>query len=220
MSMDSHTPPDARCHHYRTIVADPPWPCHGMRRANVLAGDHYPVMQLDAIMAVPVSDFAEEDAHLYCWAVLPMMAEAFDVVRAWGFAPITMLTWCKPGPGLGGGFRGNTEHLIVARRGEAFYNPTCSICGGRARGAVKCSCARPEWRYRGERTVYARQFESVATGTWYAASRGDHSAKPELFLDLVEQMSRGPYLELWARRRRLGWDVWGNEVDSDVEVAS
>jgi N6-adenosine-specific RNA methylase IME4 len=108
---------------YRTIVADPPWPCHGMRRANVLQGDHYRVMTLDEIKALPVGDLAEEDAHLYCWAVLPLMAEAYDVVRAWGFAPITLLTWCKPGPGLGGGFRGNTEHLIVARRGEAFYKP-------------------------------------------------------------------------------------------------
>ena len=204
---------------YRTIVADPPWPCQAMRRANVLAGDHYPVMSLDQIIALPVSELAAEDAHLYCWAVLPMMADAFDVVRAWGFAPITMLTWCKPGPGLGGGFRGNTEHLIVARLGESFYNPTCSTCKGRARGAVKCDCERPEWRYRGERTVYARQFQDAAKGTWYVASRQAHSQKPDLFLDLVESMEPGPYLEMFARRNRLGWDTWGNEALAHVEIA-
>lgn len=205
---------------YRTIVADPPWPVHAMRRAKVLAGEHYPVMQIDEIKALPIAPLAAEDGHLYCWAVLPMMAEAYDVVRAWGFAPVTLLTWCKPGPGLGGGYRGNTEHLIVARRGEAFYNPTCSTCGGRARGARKCSCEVPEWRYRGERTVYTRQFESVAEGTWYVSGRREHSAKPELFQDLIEQMSPGPYLELFARRRRMGWDVWGNEVESDVELTA
>lgn len=203
---------------YRTIVADPPWPVHSMRRANVLRGDHYSTMTLDEIAALPVADLATEDAHLYCWSVLPMMAEAYDVVRGWGFAATTLLTWCKPGPGLGGGYRGNTEHLIVARRGEAFYNPTCSICGGRARGSHKCSCETPEWRYRGERTVYTRQFADTAGGTWYVASRGKHSAKPDLFLDLVESMSPGPYLELFARRQRLGWDTWGNEALNHVDL--
>lgn len=38
-----------------------------------------------------------------------------------------------------------------------------------------------------------------------------HSAKPEGFLDLVEQVSPGPYLELFARRNRFGWNTWGNE---------
>ena len=48
-------------------------------------------------------------------------------------------------------------------------------------------------------------------GTWYEAPLGGHSEKPELFMDMVEQMSPGPYLELFARRNRLGWDTWGNE---------
>lgn len=203
---------------YRTIVADPPWPCHSMRRVNVLRGEHYPVMQVHEIAALPVSGYASEDAHLYCWAVLPLMAEAYDVVREWGFAPVTLLTWCKRGPGLGAGFRGNTEHLIVARRGESFYNPTCGTCGGRARGARRCGCTSPKWRYRGERTVYARQFQGVAKGTWYEAPRTEHSAKPELFRDLIEQMSPGPYLELFARTQRLGWDTWGNEALNHLGV--
>lgn len=46
---------------------------------------------------------------------------------------------------------------------------------------------------------------------WFEWSRGAHSAKPEAFIDLVEQVSPGPYVELFARRHRLGWDVWGNE---------
>lgn len=55
---------------------------------------------------------------------------------------------------------------------------------------------------------------------WWVWPRGRHSAKPEAFQDIVEQVSPGPYLELFARRKRLGWDVWGNEVDSDVEMAA
>jgi N6-adenosine-specific RNA methylase IME4 len=46
---------------------------------------------------------------------------------------------------------------------------------------------------------------------WFEWPRGTHSAKPEAFIDLVEQVSPGPYVELFSRRHRLGWDVWGNE---------
>jgi hypothetical protein len=45
-----------------------------------------------------------------------------------------------------------------------------------------------------------------------------HSAKPEAFLDLVEQLSPGPRLELFARRQRLGWDTWGNEALEHVAI--
>lgn len=50
------------------------------------------------------------------------------------------------------------------------------------------------------------------TGTWFGAPRGRHSSKPEAFYDLVEACSPGPYLEMFARRRRLGWSAWGNEA--------
>lgn len=55
---------------------------------------------------------------------------------------------------------------------------------------------------------------------WWVWPRGRHSAKPEAFQDMVEHVSPGPYLELFARRRRLGWDAWGDEIDSDVEIAA
>lgn len=51
----------------------------------------------------------------------------------------------------------------------------------------------------------------AATSRWYQWPRGEHSAKPEAFLDLVEQVSPGPYLELFARRARFGWDYWGDQ---------
>ena len=47
--------------------------------------------------------------------------------------------------------------------------------------------------------------------THFTAPRGRHSAKPEAFYDMVESMSPGPYLDVFARRQRMGWDTWGNE---------
>ena len=56
-----------------------------------------------------------------------------------------------------------------------------------------------------------------ADSRWHLWPRGKHSAKPEAFQDIVEQVSPGPYLELFARRKRMGWSAWGNEVQSDIE---
>ena len=55
---------------------------------------------------------------------------------------------------------------------------------------------------------------------WWEWSRGRHSAKPEAFLDIVESVSPGPYLELFARRQRLGWDTWGNEALNHVDLGA
>lgn len=44
---------------------------------------------------------------------------------------------------------------------------------------------------------------------WWEWPRGPHSVKPPAFLDIVEQVSPGPYVELFARSPRLGWDSWG-----------
>jgi N6-adenosine-specific RNA methylase IME4 len=199
---------------YRTIVADPPWDYEGMM-APWRSGlePTYESMTLSAIKALPVRELAEDAAHLYLWAVLPLMAEAFDVVREWGFRPCTVLTWCKPGVGLGGGFRGNTEHLIVARRGTSpAINPTCGDCGGRDRGVRKCACVAPNWRHNGQAVPPVEPpFQDKAEGTWYIAPRAEHSAKPDLFVDLIERMSPGPYVELFARRARFHWDYWGDE---------
>jgi len=71
--------------------------------------------------------------------------------------------------------------------------------------------------------LYCRRPQTLAPARihsrWFTWPRSDHSAKPEAFLDLVEQVSPGPYLELFARRNRLGWDTWGDEALELVEMA-
>jgi N6-adenosine-specific RNA methylase IME4 len=52
--------------------------------------------------------------------------------------------------------------------------------------------------------------------TWLFAPKQDHSHKPEEQYAVIERCSPGPYLELFARRKQPGWQVWGNEVVSDV----
>jgi N6-adenosine-specific RNA methylase IME4 len=75
-----------------------------------------------------------------------------------------------------------------------------------------------------EFVIYAKRGAPKMRGTvptrWFTWPRsGRHSQKPAAFLDMVEQVSPGPYLELFARRQRLGWDTWGNEALEHVELA-
>ena len=59
-----------------------------------------------------------------------------------------------------------------------------------------------------------------ATSRWFEWPRGAHSSKPDAFLDLVEQVSPGPYLELFARRARFGWSYWGDQSLGTAEMAA
>jgi N6-adenosine-specific RNA methylase IME4 len=179
---------------YGTIVADPPWQYQKAQQADYQRGaaeNHYPTMQVSEIAALPIAEMTAPNAHLYLWVTNKVLTEqrvdgsALDVVRAWGFAAKTILTWVKPQIGMGFYFRGCTEHIIFATRGNA--------------------------------PVEAANRERNA----FTANRTQHSAKPDCFYDMVERVSPGPYLELFARRARLGdWSYWGNESLGTVEVAA
>ena len=160
---------------YATIVADPPWssPRFGGDTRRGHPRKHYSTMSMDELRAMPVADLAADDAHLYLWCTNALMEDGYSIVRAWGFSPITVVTWCKQGPGVGYYFRNNTEHAIFATKGRPMVP------------------------------------EDKPLSTWFVWPNGAHSAKPDAFLDLVEQVSPGPYLELFCRRPRFGWDTWG-----------
>jgi N6-adenosine-specific RNA methylase IME4 len=81
---------------------------------------HYPTMKVEDIAALDVSTLAADDAHLWIWGVNRCLDDAYHVARAWGFEPMSLLTWCKPGPGMGYYLRNNTEHCLLATRGQSM----------------------------------------------------------------------------------------------------
>lgn len=188
---------------YSTIVADPPWPQKGAGPlrgregfGDALCGPSkampYQTMSVEQIAALPVADLADKNAHLYLWTTNRFLPEAFTVAKAWGFKYSTMLVWAKRpmGGGLGGCYGIATEFVLFCRRG--------SLPALQRIGRNHFSWKRP-YDERG---------------------KPKHSAKPEEFMGMVEQVSPGPYLELFARQKRLGWHSWGNEVPSDVELVA
>ena len=70
---------------YNIIYADPPWKYWGGIKRGA-ASNHYPVVPLEQICAMPVSKFAAENCALFLWVTFPKLEECFDVIRAWGFA--------------------------------------------------------------------------------------------------------------------------------------
>lgn len=181
---------------YSTIVIDPPWPQKG---AGALVGKEgfgdatgaskimpYSTMTVAEIAALDIPGLASASAHLYLWTTNGFLHDAFHLLERWGFKYSTTLVWAKApmGGGLGGAHGISTEFVLYARRG------------------------RPVTRSRGGSTWYQwkRPYDS----------RGKplHSAKPDELIDLVEQISTGPYCELFARRQRLGWDSWGHGYES------
>jgi N6-adenosine-specific RNA methylase IME4 len=164
---------------YATILADPPWDVE--QKGARGAVQHYSLMTLDRIKAMPVPDLTEENAHCWLWVTNASLEHGFDVLRAWGFTPRSIFSWIKPRMGLGVYLRNATEHVLLGTKGKApiLFN---------------------------------------AQMNWGFFPLQDHSHKPEELYAIIERCSPKPYLELFARRRQTGFDVWGNEIDSDIDI--
>lgn len=181
---------------YRAILIDPPWPYDTRHNptphalARVEAGQQYSLMTMDDLCALPVSELAHRDgAVLFVWVTNRHLVDgrAAALVTAWGFTPKTLLTWRKTGqPGVGRWVRANTEHVILATIGHPPLP---------------------------EAPLMASCFDADRPS---GGKNRSHSRKPPVLADMVEQTSPGPYVELFQRQGRLGWDAhgWGHETRS------
>ncbi|MDH5721953.1 MAG: MT-A70 family methyltransferase [Alphaproteobacteria bacterium] len=174
---------------YGTILADPPW--QFANRTGKVAPEHkrlnrYSTMSLEEICSMPVSDMAEDKAHLYLWVPNALLKEGLDVMSAWGFDYKTNIIWQKvrkdgepDGRGVGFYFRNTTEILLFGIKGKN---------------------ARTLQRGRSQVNVIKSR-------------KREHSRKPDEQYDIIQDCSWGPFLELFARGPREGWDVWGNQSE-------
>jgi N6-adenosine-specific RNA methylase IME4 len=131
-------------------------------------------------------ELAADTAVLGLWvpAGLNRVGVGVELAEAWGFAVVGEMIWAKPNLGMGAVPRTSHEVLLIATRGA-----------GALAGAP-------------------RGIHSVQTwGQTYGRGKA-HSRKPSGALDLAERLSPGPYLELFARQGRLGWDTWGYGVEA------
>lgn len=183
---------------FSTIVADPPWPYEirgpassrehrpNSHGAATSSRERYGAMTIDELADMPVRSIAADDANLYLWTTNSFLVEAHYVARAWGFEPKTMVTWVKVKP----------DGSPSMKTGFYYRGATEHVlfCTGRKN----------------------RRLLGDPHPTVFSTPRLPHSVKPEYFYTMVEQQSGGPVLEIFARRLRVGWTSWGNEVGVDA----
>ncbi len=147
-------------------------------------------MSVKEICALPVADIAAVDSALFLWAVLPLLPEALRVIEAWGFSfRTTAFVWIKPN----------------------------RIAPGWAVGTGFWTRANAEICLLGIKGKPQRQAKDVRQ--LIIEPRREHSRKPDETRDrIVRLMGDLPRVELFARQATPGWDVWGNEVDSDISL--
>jgi N6-adenosine-specific RNA methylase IME4 len=105
---------------FSTIVADPPWPENQFfRKTGSAKPDDYALLSIDEIIAYTPP--AAPDSCLFLWVLNQHIDWGYVVARAWGFEPIQMMTWTKPGGGLGT-FQCNTESFLICRKGNMKFN--------------------------------------------------------------------------------------------------
>ena len=180
---------------YQIIYADPPWSyrdCAADGKRG--AGFKYPVMRFDDICRLPVWDLANpESCLLAMWWVPTQPEEALAVMKSWGFRLITMkgFTWHKTNKHKGNSAIG-MGHLTRANSED------CLLA---VRGRLP-----------------ARLDASICQHV--TAPRGEHSAKPAVFREMLQRLvGEIPRIELFARDELPGWDCWGNECESTVQLS-
>lgn len=167
---------------YNIIYADPPWKYWEAGNKNQEL--HYNTMRSEDISDLPIANLADENCVLFMWATYPILEEAFNVIRAWGFTYSTAaFVWVKknryadtPFIGLGSWTRANSEICLLATKGS-ILRLDASI---------------------------SQVVESPIE---------EHSKKPDIVRDLIERLvGKLPRVELFCRHPAEGWDVWGNEA--------
>lgn len=145
----------------RTVVADPPWsPTLGStwKTATTDKGrpqKHYATLALSEIEAHRPTTAAQ--AHLWLWCLNQHLDWGYRIARAWGFEPVNMLTWCKPGLGVGR-FQCNTEQVLLCRKGSRHGNPF-----GQTRGTW---FTWPRGRHSEKPADFYRKVEAVSPGPY------------------------------------------------------
>lgn len=170
---------------YQVILADPPWTYQSMG-GSVRGKTPYPTMSTKELQSLPVSSIAATTSVLFLWATCPLLPEALQLIKAWGFTYKTVFkVWLKRTAegktcaGTGWWTRSSVELLLCATKGH---------------GAMS-------WK---------RTFNEPQE---HPSLRGAHSQKPEeirrIICNFMDVESR---IELFARSACPGYDAWGLEV--------
>jgi len=175
---------------YNIIYADPPW--NYAQIGNRVGGrtNPYKAMRFVDICELPIREISDDDCVLFLWITLPLLPEGLFLLKQWGFEYKTVaFTWVKRNKKADSWFWGMGSWTRS--------NPEICLLG-----------------IKGDIKVVSHGVHSVIDDRIR-----EHSRKPDTARErIVELMGDIPRIELFAREKTEGWDVWGNEVKSDVKL--
>jgi N6-adenosine-specific RNA methylase IME4 len=179
-----------RPNHYGAIIADCPWRFSNFSAKGEAKNpvQHYGCMSIADIAALPVGKLAAKDCALMMWATAPLLPEAIDVMRAWGFTYKSSGAWAKQSStgqkwafGTGYVLRSAAEFWLIGTIGKPRVN-------------------------------------SRAIRNLMVAPVREHSRKPDDQYEVMEALFSGPRAEIFSRASRPGWDTFGDEAGKFDEV--
>lgn len=187
--------------HFGAIYADPPWHFKvysiSEKSKSRHPSEHYKTMGIDDICALPVAELAADDCVLFLWICWPNLLDAIRLIGEWGFTYKTCaFAWVKAHAQQIDLFRDDIEpHMTLGY----WTRSNSEVCLLATKGSPK--------------RVDAGVKQAIIE------PRREHSRKPDCVPSRIERLVAGPYLELFARTKRKGWTVWGNQTDKFAEAA-
>ena len=167
---------------YKIIYADPPWN-YNFPHTRKNKNRDYSSMSIDQIKNLNVKEIADDDCLLFLWVTFKNLEKSFEVINAWGFEYKTCgFVWVKK-------TKNNKDFFGMGEYTRA--NPEICLIGRKGKINIQSRSVR--------QLVYA--------------VKEKHSKKPDIIRkNIVELCGDVSRIELFAREKPNGWDVWGNEV--------
>lgn len=175
---------------FNAISLDPPWP-YDRTHGQGIAEREYSLMTWADLAALGplIEAVAAPNCAIFMWTTAPLLLETVAMIHAWPVRYITKaFSWVK-----------------TTKGGGIFFGI----------GSYTASNTEDVWLLSNGTPQRTHKDVSQIVPTYDAivAPMGRHSKKPEEMQDRIERMVSGPYLEVFARRRRNGWTCIGNELD-------
>lgn len=177
---------------YKVIYADPPWSfkTYSEKGKGRSPDSYYDCMNLDDIKKLPVHEIADKDCVLFLWTVDPLLDKAFHVIESWGFEYKTVgFVWAK----------------LNKKSDENYFSRNNFFCGlgywtrSNTEICLLATKGKPKRKSKNVKKLII-------------SKRREHSRKPDEIYENIENLLDGPYVELFSRNIRNGWDSWGKEV--------
>lgn len=176
--------------HYGVILADPPWTfkSNSDEEPGKNARGHYDVMDMLDIMRLPVRALAAKDCALFLWGTQAGLEDQMMVLRCWDFQFKSAGGWGK-----------------LTETGENWHFGTGFIWRSTLEFILVGTRGRPQVANRDVRNLLVEEVR-------------EHSRKPEQIYGVIDRLHPDvPKVELFARQRRPGFDVWGLQANNKFE---